>query len=458
MSCNRVGQVLSQDAALENGPSELGMRMLLIVVIVLFVVQDVFDMSLSLAPGLSAKNALMYVLAGALALKIAMQGSFKFELRALHYCFAILIAYAVLSLFVATFLVEYPRYKFVGSAIRLKATLVDRALLFLVFFYALRSSRNAFTVMKVLLLAVALANTVAVLNGLGFVQTGNMGADDVNRVQGMMGEPNQDAAFDVLFIPGLAVALLTASSLWRVPWFFGLLMTLIALVMTASRGGFLAFVLSGIWAAFILRRYVPSQRLLTIAAGVVLAAVVAVLAVIPFYGEVLYQRLFEVSSASDISVASSGRTDIWSAAIAMMADTPITMLTGFGWNVYFTMPFRFAPHSYYLDLWFNLGIVGLICGIALIVLVVRETLGAVGYAAAMYRPALLAFAVGTVGISIATFFVDLYTPWLWYWAYAGLVLRIAVNAKNATQAQQAVAPGAARKTDPYGWMAEGKVA
>ncbi|HEY8539158.1 MAG TPA: O-antigen ligase family protein [Steroidobacteraceae bacterium] len=452
-----MSEVLPRNVALESGASELGMRMLLTVVIVLFVVQDVFDMSMSLAPGLSAKNALLYVLAGALVFKIAMQGSFRFEIRALHYCFAVLIGYAVFSWLVAAFMVEYPRYNVIGSAIRLKATWIDRALLFLVFFYALRSSRNAYTVLKVLLLAVALANTIAVLNGLGYLQTGRMGADDVDRVQGMMGEPNQDGAFDVLFIPGLATALLTASSLWRLPWFVGLLMTLIALVMTASRGGFVAFVVACLWAGFILRRYVPAQRLLAIAAGGVLFAVVAVLAVIPFYGSVLYRRVFEESTASDIAVASSGRTDIWSSAVAMMADTPITMLTGFGWNVYFTMPFRFAPHNYYLDLWFNLGLVGLACGTALLVLVVRETLGAVGHAAAMYRPALLAFAVGTVGISVATFFVDLYTPWLWYWAYAGLVLRIAVNAKNTAQAQHAV-ESQPRKADPYGWIAAGKTA
>lgn len=441
---------------LESGPSELGMRMLLTIVIALFVVQDVFDISMSLAPGLSAKNAALYVLAGALALKIAMQGAFQFEMRALHYCFAVLIGYAIVSLLVAAFLVEYPRYKFIGSAIRLKATLVDRALLFLVFFYALHTSRNAYAILKVLLLAVALANTIAVLNGLGFMQTGNMGADDGSRVQGMMGEPNQDAAFDVLFVPGLAVALLTASSFWRVPWFLGLLMTLTALVMTASRGGFVAFVLAGFWAGFVLRRYVPSQRLLAVAAGAVLTAVLAVLAVIPFYGAVLYRRVFEESSASDIAVASSGRTDIWSTAISTMADRPISLLTGFGWNAYFSMPFRFAPHNYYLDLWFNLGLVGLVAGTALFVLVVRQALGAVSHAAMAYRPVLLAFAAGTVGIAIAAFFVDLYTPWLWYWAYAGLVMRIAVNAKRAAHAQSAEPQTS--KTDPYGWVAAGKTA
>jgi O-antigen ligase len=449
-----MGEALPRTVVLDaGGSSELGMRVLLSMVIALFVIQDVFDLSLSLGPGLSAKNALLYVLAGALAFKISMQRSMSFELRGLHACFFVLIAYAIISLVVAKFVIDYEHYNFVESGIRLKATLIDRALLFLVFFYGLQHSRNAYTVLKVLLLAVVLAHTIAVLNGLGLMQTGNMGENANERVQGLMGEPNQDAAFGAIFLPILGVAFMSATGIKRMPWLFGLVMTLAAIAMTASRGGIVAIVLSSIWGAVLLRRYIPLQRMFAIAAGAVLVAVVSLAAVIPFYGDLLYRRLIGQSSTGDIAVSSSGRTEIWSNAIATMADAPVTFLTGYGYHVYSVMPFRYAPHNYYLDLWFNLGLAGLISGAAMLVIVARESLSAVRFAPEMYQPILMAFTVGTLAVAVATFFVDLYTPWLWFWAFAGLVMRISVNAKKAAQAATS-SHAEQKKTDPYGWLGQ----
>ncbi|HVF15269.1 MAG TPA: O-antigen ligase family protein, partial [Steroidobacteraceae bacterium] len=394
--------------------------------------------------------------AGALAFKISMQHSFDFELRALHMCFVVLIMYAIITYIAAKFLIDYQHYNFVASGIRLKATLIDRAILFLVFFYALRDSRNAYSILKVLLLAVALAHTIALLNGLGLMQTGQMGENENERVQGLMGEPNQDAAFGALFLPALGVAMFMSKGLRRIPWVIGLLATLAAIAMTASRGGFVAMVLSGIWGAVLLRRYIPLQRLMAIGVGAVGISALAIAAVIPFYGDLLYRRVIGESSVGDVAVASSGRTEIWSTAVATMADTPITLFTGFGWNVYFVMPFRYAPHNYYLDLWFNLGLAGLISGTLMLVIATRESLKAVPYAQPVYQPQLMAFAVGTIAVAIATFFVDLYTPWLWFWAYAGLILRIAVNAKRESNANQS-SPAKPKRADPYGWMGQQNV-
>jgi len=453
----RTGEAIPRMMPLEtSGSPETGMRLLLTALIAFFVIQDVFDLSLSLGPGMSAKNALLYVIAGALAFKISMQHSFTFELRALHVCFVVLITYALFSFLAAKFLVNYEHYNFVASGIRLKATLVDRAILFLVFFYALRDSRNAYSILKVLLLAVALAHLIAVLNGLGLMQTGQMGENENERVQGLMGEPNQDAAFGALFLPALGVAMFMTKGARRFPWIIGLLATMAAVAMTASRGGIVAIVLSGIWGAVLLRRYIPFQRLMAIGVGSIMISALAIAAVLPFYGDLLYRRIIGDSSVGDVAVASSGRTEIWSTAIATMADTPITLVTGFGWAVYFAMPFRYAPHNYYLDLWFSLGLAGLIAGTMMLVIVTRESLGAVRSAHPLYQPHLMAFAVGTIAVAIATFFVDLYTPWLWFWAYAGLILRIAVNAKRDANAKSA-SQAKSKRADPYGWMGQQNV-
>lgn len=436
--------------------TERGMRFLLGCVIATLVVSDVFDMPMSMGMGLSAKNALLYLLAVALFIKIVVQQSFVFELKTLQWCFAILIAYALLSVMAVAFFIEYPHYRPLGAAISWKSRLADQAIFFLVFFYGLRDSRNAYSTAKLMLIAVAIGSLVAALNAWGVARIGELGENENGRVVALMGEPNQDAAFLSLFIPCIVAALFASRGLWRAAWFVGLLLAVGAMLMTASRGGFVASLLAAGWGAFVFRRYIPPRRIAMFAAwGAVLLTIVVMVMSIR-YGDLLYSRVIGDSTQTDIVGISSGRLQIWSIALGVMAEEPITFLTGYGWDMYDAMPFRLAPHNHYLALWFNLGAVGLICGTLILVLVGRQAHTAVAHAPLQFRPMLMAFTIGTLGISIATFFVDLFAAWYWFWAFAGLVMRIAVNTLSEPQ------PVAARaepvrvepqyRRDPFGWV------
>jgi len=89
---------------------------------------------------------------------------------------------------------------------------------------------------------------------------------------------------------------------------------------------------------------------------------------------------------------------------------------------------------------------------------IRTANAAANYARPDVRPMLIAFAIGTIALATAVFFVNLYTPWLYYWAYAGIVMRLAANALEP-QAHVAAAPSAPaarraeRVRDPHGWTA-----
>ena len=77
---------------------------------------------------------------------------------------------------------------------------------------------------------------------------------------------------------------------------------------------------------------------------------------------------------------------------------PITFITGFGWDVYWSFPFRFSPHNHYFALWFNLGLVGLFTGAYLTVLghrprASRESRGGTP----PLRRHLIAFVIGGIG-------------------------------------------------------------
>lgn len=430
--------------------AERGMRFMLIVLVAFVAISDVFDLQLSLAPGLSAKNALLYMLAAGLAFKLAMRVRFELELRMVHACFVVLIVYAIMSMLAAALLINYPRYELVHSAINLKSRLIDQAIFFLVFFYALRESRNAYFLAKMILIAAAFANLAAVLDAWGVIHIGGLEERADGRMQGVMGESNQYAAFISFFLPALVAMVLQSRGIRRIAWLLGLLITTGAVIMAVSRGAFVAIVASAIWGGWLLRHRLSASKVIGVAGAATLIFVIAIAVLSVRYGDLLYNRVFGDSSSSDLVGASSGRTEIWTTAIARMTQSPLSLITGFGWDVYWSMPFRYSPHNHYVSLWFNLGLVGLACGVALLVQVVRQARAAFDRATPEFQPLLGAFVVGALAISIAAFFVDLYTPWLWFWAYTGLIMRIAVNAQRAEHVK---ATPAQREEESFGWAA-----
>lgn len=428
------------------------MRILSVALIVFLTMSTVFDWDPGPMPGLSVKNALLYLLATALLFQYAVERRFVLQLPAITWLFVALIGYAVLSYVAVVMAIQYPRYEVLYNAFALKNRHVDQLIFFLVFFYGMRASKDAQFTLKCLLIAWAVSHAVALLDAVGLMQVGDIERREDGRVQGAVGESNQYGAFVALSLPAFVAAAAAARGLWRVGWGLAALMTAATLVMTVSRGAFVAVIVATFAGAFLFRRYLSAARIAAWAAGVGVAAVAVFVLVGLSYGDLLYERIVGGAS-SDLGAVSSSRTEIWSKALATMWEHPITLLTGFGWNAYWSMPFRYSPHNYYLSQWFNLGLPGLICSVLLLVLPVRVARAAFASAAPWLRPTLAAFAIGTIAFAAATFFVDLYLPWLYYWAYAGLVLRMAVNAREAAGRPMPQAAAArARRADPYGWV------
>ncbi len=419
----------------------------------LVIAQQLFAMPLSLGAGLSVENALLYVAAGALAFKIAVQRNIRFELRGLHVCFAVVLIYAALSIPAAALIGGYWGYRPIGAVIAYKSRLFDQFVFFAVFFYGLRSTRSAVQVLKAVLLMTAIANFVAILDAYGFVDAAGLVEREDGRAQGVMGESNQSAAFNAAFLPGLVALAFMTRGPARLLWIGGFAVSAAALTISASRGGFVAIMLASLWGLYVFRRYISGRAILTATTvgALILAIVLPIMA--SKYGLLLVNRIVDDSTNSNLAGVSSGRLSIWSGALAVMSNSPLSFFTGFGWDVYNAMPFRYATHNHYLALWFDLGLLGLVYGTALLVLPIRIAMRAAPLAPASYRPLLIAFAIGTLAIAIAAFFVNLFTPWLWLWAYAGLAMRIAVNAQRAASgAGSTAAPIATPHRDPFGWL------
>ena len=175
---------------------------------------DALNLELSLFPGLSAKNLLIYLVAVLLALRLVMGRGSILVARQQQGAFIVQIGYALVTLMVGTLIVDYPRYDFMNSFINLKGTLIDQYIFFLVFLFGVRTADDAVKVIKGLLLGALFANAVTILDALGIIEIGLRIRDD-GRVGGAMGESNQYAAFILIFLPATIAAAVGARATAR---------------------------------------------------------------------------------------------------------------------------------------------------------------------------------------------------------------------------------------------------
>ena len=96
------------------------MRYLLALLFVILTAGDVFGWNQSIAPGMSVKNAFIYIAALSLATRIVIRGGFKLEVPSIHLWLGVLVAYAILTWLAVGIVLHYQSYKLVATGIDLR--------------------------------------------------------------------------------------------------------------------------------------------------------------------------------------------------------------------------------------------------------------------------------------------------------------------------------------------------
>jgi O-antigen ligase len=392
-----------------------------------------------------------------LLVRVTLDRRYRIQMPSIPLVFIALIGYAVLTYVMVVLVIHYPRYDMIRNGIFLKNSLFDQMMFFLVFFYGLRTDEEAVQVLKIVLACWAVTHVAAVLSALGLLEVGRIEPDQDGRVQGLVGEPNQYGAFCALSLAATASLIFVTRGFWRLFWIGATGVSALALIMTVSRGAFVGSAVAACVGLYLFRRYVPPRKLFAFAGWCFLAfTLVIALATAAGFGRLLVDRwLGGARVAGDVTGISSGRTLIWETAISVMWEQPITLLTGYGWQMYNAMPFRNAVHNHYLAQWFNLGLVGVICAVLLLVLPMRYAGKAALRANDSVRPLLIGYVIGAMALAASVFFVELYAPWHYFWAYTGVMMRIAINTLEPEKATVAV-PARRRaslrpRRDAHGW-------
>lgn len=403
-------------------------RWLLLTLFVGLMADSMFGWGLGIAPGVSLKNALLYVLVLVMAIETAITGGkSSVELPHIHLLFIMLIALALLSWAVSTFVGSYIDYSPLRSFIAWKGSLLDHYLFFLVFFIGVRSEPDVQWLHKWLFIFIAAANILTVLDAykipdLAFIETKGDG-----RVQGPLGEANQYGLFVALMLPFLLARAWSERGYLRAFLGAGAAASFLVMLLTVSRGAFLSLVAGSLFAVVFLRDHMNAkivQR--TFAIGFV-AILGAALVLGQDYANLIIERTQETTFGGDTYAMTSGRTLIWSKALGIMMEDQWSLLTGYGWNT-FRSVMAIAPHNVYLHRFFELGIFGLIVFLALLFSVLHQIRKALDNRKrnSSLDSSLIGFVFGFAILVIGIFAVDLANPWYFVWAFAGIAMRAGI--------------------------------
>lgn len=411
------------------------MRYLLALLIILLTTADVFGWNLSLAPGVSVKNGMIYLILLALAARFVVRRGMHLELPRVHLWFGVLLAYATLTWLIAGVLIQYKAFDLRSSGFDLKILLYDNAVVAAMFLYGTRTLVDVEFVLKCLLLAVAAANAIAIGNVAGVFDIGVtvVGTEGnlLGRIYGAFGHANDTAALIVCLLPAYIAAAFSGGRVATVLWVLAGAASGALLFLTGSRGAFVALALTAILGSYLCRNLITWRRaaVLVVTLGA-LAAPLLALASMKF-GDVLFHRITEMIVSPD---AVNDRTQIWRPVLEKMTATPVTLITGFGWGSYDAVGAPYPTHNYYLFLWFELGLIGVGSFLMLIRELMITAIGAARNASDETARYLIAFTYGIIGLAGTIFFTHS-PPWLYIYAYIGLTMRMAVLAARRVPAK-----------------------
>jgi len=411
-----------------------------LVVFAVLALSDFAGVDLSLATGLSAKNAVLYLMVAWLTLDAALQGrgggflGRRRDFLPLHFAFVLFILIAALSIVVTVTLTRPQGYTALYGVVTLKASAIDHYLMLFVFLAALRDRHDAMQVVKGMLVIVTIGCALSLVDLFKVVDLGIAKPREDGRLQGPLGTSNEYGTLMAFYLPVLLVLLYRTRGTERLLWTIAMLVNVLILILVASRGAIVGLVGGVLAVGLLARRHISARGVLQMAAAMAVFATIGLAFVVNEYGDLLYSRFIGDSTAITASDRSSGRTEIWAQGLATMADAPLSMIVGFGWKTFVLMN-SIASHNEYLEFFFNLGLVGLSLAIIIYAYVVYQVASSLDRLPPDWKALQIAFLCGFVGVLVANIFGNLGACWLYIWALTGSMMRASAREQVALAAE-----------------------
>lgn len=220
-------------------------------------------------------------------------------------------------------------------------------------------------------LGVIIASTIAasglipnLADFIGSKELGNMYGEEA-RFSGLYPDPNYYST-NVIISLCLLVILNFKKKLNAVVSIFLAVLLIAFSIMTFSKSAFLMLVLPTI---LLIYSKIKCKRYF-LAVGITVFVVAVIVAVLSGKIEALEIVIARFKEADDLSSLTTGRSDIWLYYIEYLFDNPLVFFFGRGFGA--DMLGR-AAHNTYIDLFYYLGLVGVVILVAVFILIIRQS-------------------------------------------------------------------------------------
>ena len=401
---------------------------LLVVFFLTVTLDELLDIGLLIVPGLSAKNAFLYVmLLAILCSKVIDRSRDGLQLPAIHLLFILLIADASLSIFYMHFVSgDTAGIGLFGHIAYLKGQLVDMYLMFLVFFYAVESRQAALNFAKFFLAVICCMALITLTDAVRIVNL-DLISYYQGRLQGPLGGANSYGVFFAFFIPILVLAAMGVGNRFlRFVYLVGAAASFAVLIQTASRGGFVGMLGGAVLAAWWLHGSYDVRKAFRSAAAIVLLAAVTLTVVIATSEDLIEvaQQRIERTTEGTLDDRSAGRVFIWAQGLDYLMSRPWTLVVGAGWWTFWNRV-NLSPHGAYVNLLFSLGIIGLGLFLALVHRVLTTARSAFSKTDDGEERLLIGGLVIGWLMLVVAMITGTFMPWMFIWPFTALCFRIA---------------------------------
>lgn len=243
------------------------------------------------------------------------------------------------------------------------------------------------------------------------------------------GNPNDYAAYMLLFLPLLfSKLLITKERFFRLAILFCIIISLVAFLMTGSRGGFISFIFGISVYIFFLKKYLQLSLkfFLTKLFILVLPLIIISFLIIP---ESYVQKLkgdLVVKSGENLDDYSHGRSTFWIGGIKIFLESPIY---GHGMNTFSSLLKKetgknAAAHNRYLLILVEFGIIGFFAFLLMQISLFRQVLKNLKVVNNRREILLhISFLTGIISYFISIIFVDAKVIDIPFWIYAATITR-----------------------------------
>ncbi len=294
----------------------------------------------------------------------------------------------------------------VGDSVRILLFFITAFLLCIVIWKTCSSYRKIDILLRGVVLSLIVTGVYAIVQWIMGVEVDilladmNLNKNMPGRAFGTLGNPNNFAEFLMLFIPfALAFTMNQEKGGWKTVGFAAVALGTVALILTYSRSGWIAFATAAVvFAALYDKKYLP-------------VLVLAALVCIPLLPETVLDRILTIGNLEDTS--SSYRLDIWAGSLDMLRDGYWFSGTGLGAEAFTSVYPAYglsgataAPHTHmqFMEMLAELGILGMVSLLWYSISLTRRTaLAATGGTSGKVKSVLCAAAASVAGITAIGF-------------------------------------------------------